>query len=147
MKDNKFTDYFDQLLMDIDPPKNSTAAIGGLLNMVADTIHNFNAKWWHDLDTGEPIEITNDLVLSKIALIHSELSEAVEGQRKGLMDDHLPNRKMIEVELADSIIRTFDLAKALDLDIGGALVEKCVYNLTRADHSIEHRKSENGKKV
>lgn len=42
-------------------------------------------------------------------LIHSELSEAAEGLRKDLMDDHLPHRKMFEVELADAFIRTCDL--------------------------------------
>ena len=32
-----------------------------------------------------------------IALMHSELSEALEGHRKGLMDSHLPNRSSPEV--------------------------------------------------
>lgn len=116
------------------------------IRCLSNTIGFFNKKWWHDLETGKKIRITNDVVLAKIALIHSELSEAVEGQRKNLMDDHLKHRKMIEVELADSIIRTLDLAKAMDLDIGGAILEKCEYNINRVDHSIEHRQSENGKK-
>jgi NTP pyrophosphatase (non-canonical NTP hydrolase) len=68
-----------------------------------------------------------------IALIHSELSEALEGHRKDSMDDHLPNRKMLEVELADAVIRIFDMAGGLSLDIGGAIIEKLKYNLGRPD--------------
>lgn len=41
-------------------------------------------------------------------LFHSELSEAMEGDRKGLMDDHLPQYEMFWVELADFAIRGFD---------------------------------------
>lgn len=43
-----------------------------------------------------------------INLIVSELSEAVEGHRKDLMDDHLPQHKMAPVEAADCAIRCFD---------------------------------------
>lgn len=81
-----------------------------------------------------------------LCLIHSEISEALEGHRKGLMDDHLPNRKMFEVELADAVIRIMDLAGALNIDIGGALVEKLLYNIDRADHKPENRADPGGKK-
>ena len=60
----------------------------------------------------------------KLVLIHSEISEAMEGFRKGIKDEHLPDRSMFEVELADALIRIFDLAGAHDLDLGGALQEK-----------------------
>lgn len=79
--------------------------------------------------------------------MHSELSEALEGWRKNLMDDHLPNRKMIEVELADCIIRILDTAEAEGLDIAGAMKEKFAYNQVRQDHKIENRKAANGKKI
>lgn len=81
-----------------------------------------------------------------LMLIVSEIAEAMEGDRKGLMDDHLPHRKMIEVELADAMIRICDLAGREGLDLGGALVEKLQYNQTRQDHKIENRNSEGGKK-
>lgn len=38
----------------------------------------------------------------------SENSEAMEGDRKSLMDDHLKKYPMVVVELADSSIRSFD---------------------------------------
>lgn len=43
-----------------------------------------------------------------VCLFHSELSEAMEGDRKGLMDDHLPKYEMFWVELADFVIRCLD---------------------------------------
>jgi hypothetical protein len=87
----------------------------------------------------------NYLIGTMIALIHSELSEALEAQRKNLMDDHLPNRKGIEAELADAIIRIFDLSAQQGLDIGGAVVEKFLYNMNRADHKKENREKAGGK--
>lgn len=80
-----------------------------------------------------------------IALIHSEISEALEGVRKGLMDDHLPTRPMHEVEMADAIIRIMDYCGKYNLDIGGAIVEKLFYNTQRADHKLENREKVGGK--
>lgn len=81
-----------------------------------------------------------------LMLIVSEIAEAMEGHRKGLNDDHLPHRKMIEVELADAMIRICDLAGREGLDLGGALVEKLKYNQQRADHKPENRNKDGGKK-
>lgn len=81
-----------------------------------------------------------------LCLVHSEVSEAMEGHRKNLMDDKLPHRKMFEVELADAIIRILDIAGAHELDLGGAIVEKLQYNMFRPDHKIENRLKEDGKK-
>jgi len=85
------------------------------------------------------------IVAEKLCLSHSEVSEAMEGYRKGLQDDHLTHRQMIEVELSDAAIRIFDLAGALGLDLGGAIAEKLEYNQQRADHKPENRAKEGGK--
>lgn len=109
---------------------------------------NVAAGWWKDIKTGEAFpkgDVT--LVLSKLALVHSEVSEAVEGVRKGLMDDHLKERPMAEVELADAIIRALDLAGHEGWDLAGAIIEKLYYNAQRADHKIENRLAEGGKKA
>jgi NTP pyrophosphatase (non-canonical NTP hydrolase) len=79
-------------------------------------------------------------------LIVSEVSEAMEGERKNLMDDKLPHRKMVEVELADALIRIFDYAGAFGYDLQGAYEDKRDYNATREDHTLEARGRANGKK-
>ncbi|MGC4732729.1 hypothetical protein FH869_07725 [Providencia rettgeri] len=80
-----------------------------------------------------------------LCLIHSEISEAMEGERKDLMDDHLPHRKMAEVELADAVIRILDYAHAFGYDIESAIAEKLEYNKHRADHQRENRAKSGGK--
>lgn len=74
-----------------------------------------------------------------LALIHSEISEALEGLRKNQMDDHLLHRPMAEVELADALIRILDFAGMKGYDLGGAVREKLDYNRTRSDHKKESR--------
>jgi len=114
-----------------------------VINSICNTVHEANAKWWVNIDTGELIERN---IGEMLCLVHSEISEALEGHRKDLMDDKLPHRKMLEVELADAVIRIFDIAAGLNLDLGGAFDEKMEYNAKREDHRLEHRKSEHGKK-
>lgn len=99
------------------------------------------AGWWKPGDTENALMFSN-----KLCLIHSEISEAMEGDRKGCPDDKLPHRPMREVELADALIRIFDLAGAYGLDLAGALVEKMAYNAHRADHKPENRAAAGGKR-
>lgn len=101
------------------------------------------AGWYANPQTGEPTQRNFGEV---IALMHSELSEALEADRKGLMDDKLPHRQGIEVELADCLIRIFDTAEALGLDLAGAVIEKNRFNQQRADHKLENRAAAGGKR-
>ena len=96
------------------------------------------AGWWKRERTWETIPRC-------LMLIVSEIAEAMEGDRRNLMDDKLPHRKMIEVELADAMIRIADLAGAYELDLGGAVVEKMEFNAQRPDHKKENREAEGGK--
>lgn len=98
--------------------------------------------WWTDRITGQRVTLDQVNIAEKLCLIHSEISEAMEGHRKNLNDDHLPHRKMLEVELADAVIRIGDLAGYLGLDLGGAIVEKLAYNQVRQDHKFENRQKQ-----
>lgn len=113
------------------------------LNEYAAKCHAANANWWQDPATGEPIERNKGELLM---LIVSEVAEAMEGERKGLMDDKLPHRLLVEVELADTLIRIFDYAGGFGLDLDGAFREKMAFNASREDHKHEARLRDGGKK-
>jgi NTP pyrophosphatase (non-canonical NTP hydrolase) len=80
-----------------------------------------------------------------LMLMVSEIGEAREAHRKSLMDDKLPHRLGVEVELADAFIRICDFAGRHGLDLGGAVVEKIQFNMRRIDHTPEARLAEGGK--
>jgi NTP pyrophosphatase (non-canonical NTP hydrolase) len=79
---------------------------------------------YYALCNKEPANVDRDLVLAKIALIMSELGEAVEAVR----EENLGN---LDEELVDVIIRTFDLAGSLSLDMDSAYVHKMEKNRHR----------------
>lgn len=127
-------------------------------------IHIANEKWWRDLHTGDPVkrnvgellmlcvselaEAGEDAPQYHMALMEvvKMLSRAMEGHRKAKMDDKLPHRPMVEVELADALIRICDMAAGLKLDLAGAVAEKMAFNAIRVDHTVAHRMGEHGKK-
>ena len=77
-------------------------AICGHVNDLVSIVHVRNKNWWIDIKTMLPIKRN---VGELLCLVHSEISEAMEGDRKNLMDDKLPNRKMLEVELGEIILK------------------------------------------
>lgn len=98
---------------------------GGLqasLEKHSQLISNWNARqgFWECDNTGE-----------KIALMHSELSEALEADRKSLPSEHIPDFSGIEEELADCVIRILDFAGHHELRLAEAITAKLEFNLSR----------------
>ena len=73
-------------------------------NSYAKHIHELNARWWQNPD-GSPKELDKG---ERFMLMVSELSEALEADRKELFDDKLPQYPGLWVELADTVIRLMD---------------------------------------
>lgn len=119
------------------------------LSWLADEIHqrNIDAGWWTDLETGKPAERNMGEMLM---LIVTEIAEAMEGVRKGIPDDKLPQYPMLNVELIDALVREFDvlgyLQRKSGLTVGEVFLAKIEFNANRADHKIENRKKDGGKK-
>ncbi|MDC6267739.1 MazG nucleotide pyrophosphohydrolase domain-containing protein [Lysinibacillus fusiformis] len=59
-----------------------------------------------------------------LALVHSEVSEALEADRKG-------ESQKFQEELADVCIRVFDLAGSKGIDLESIIMAKMAYNKTR----------------
>ena len=80
-------------------------------------------KGWHDnpVNSGE-----------QIALMHSELSEALEWLRhNNRQSDHIPEFTGLEEELADVIIRIMDYSEEKQLRLSEAIIAKMDYNQSR----------------
>lgn len=73
------------------------------------------SKGWHDVDRETSVWL---------ALIHSEVSEALEADRKGDDDNFVE-------ELADVCIRVFDLCGLMNIDLEKAILDKMEFNKSR----------------
>lgn len=105
----------------------------GPLNALADEVHAANAKWWYRADGTRMERNKGELLM----LVVTEVAEAMEGERKNLMDDKLPHRRMAEVEIVDAIVRLLDYACAQGYDLDAAYHEKMAFNAQREDHKRE----------
>jgi NTP pyrophosphatase (non-canonical NTP hydrolase) len=116
------------------------------VDLIVDICHRMAAQWWIDPETGRDLRHDPLMVPVKLMLVVSEISEAMEGDRKDAMDDKIPHLPAIDVELGDALIRIADLAGARKMDLGRAIREKIVFNASRPDHKHENRVKSGGKK-
>lgn len=96
-----------------------------LTAILQDEIHRNSAEhgFWPDGDRNDG---------EAIALIHSELSEALEALRdRNPPSKKVPGYSQVEEELADAIVRILDYAGGRKLRVAQALVAKMEYNRTR----------------
>lgn len=144
---------------------------------------SYNRGWWHDPITGlslipgmgdihqayDYVEIEPIIkawfpyvIATKIALIHSEVSEGLEAYRVDAMDDKIPFMG-ITAEMGDAMIRIADLMGCLQqyavmtttgevplvishYDLGAAILTKLPFNAGRPDHDLAKRAKPGGKK-
>jgi len=124
-------------------------AIGNNINLMMNEVavveedHGFwDQALWESSDPDDPaggsVTIPRKryrelVIMEKVALVHSELSEFVEIMRKEpeKMSEKIPEHKAGADELADAIIRILGIAKRLGYSIGRAVVDKDKFNITR----------------
>lgn len=136
-------------MFDDSVEKHNLTLAANSLDTLAEIIHdrNIRAGWWPRDENGNVLDRNMGELL---CLVHSEISEALEGHRKGLPDDKLPQYPMLIVELVDALIREFDILGRIcaqhDVSLSEVFMAKINFNAVRSDHKIENRMKEGGKK-
>lgn len=80
---------------------------------------------------GTPAWFTLMKKAEKIALMHSELSEMLEGIRKPGKSDKIPDFSQEEEELADVFIKLMDYTGGFNIRLGAAVAAKLEFNAKR----------------
>jgi NTP pyrophosphatase (non-canonical NTP hydrolase) len=111
----------------MEKPDKMSPLYGAAVNEMSCVIHDWaiSKGWW--------LEKRNDAEM--IALMHSELSEALEFLRHGNPpSDHVPEISGVAEEMADTVIRIMDYCYARNINLGEAIIKKHAFNINR-----EHR--------
>lgn len=93
-------------------------------------------RGWHDRwNEVKDTDAATDHLAAKLALIHSEVSEALEELRNGrhYTEVYYNGEKPegFPVELADTVIRILDLCAMTGIDLEAVLLKKLAFNVTR----------------
>lgn len=101
-------DKVDELNVEIEEKSDIT-------RYVEESYETAKSKGWYE----------DASISTKLALIHAEVSEALEADRSG------ESKERVGEELADICIRVFSLSGYLDIDLHKAIRNKMDYNKTR----------------
>lgn len=121
------------------PSTNEAITLNGLVERAHEA--SVAAGWWDEAlpcappDRTAAPRVTPTIAGAKLALVHSEVSEALECVRSnqiyGFRDPDTDKPDGLPFELADAVIRIADLAGAYGIDLDAAVREKMAFNATR----------------